>query len=279
MTNKNKNKLYGIIGTVVFHAIVLVLLFTLCFRTPLPLPGEAGVEVNLGMYAQGFGYEANQPEETEPVKETPKVEEQKIESKDVVEEDIVSEDEETPSIEQPQEEDEEAIEEAENKEEIAEETIEEKQEEIIPEEKPVVNQKALFQVPKNDNAAPASEGDEQGEGEKGIANGLKDMERYEGNGGSGDGPSYDLGGRGAKSIAAPSKEFSEVGKIVVNIKVDREGRVVEATIQYKDKGTNISDKDMQESALTAARNSIFNKDENAPEIQSGTITYEYIKRQ
>jgi hypothetical protein len=231
------------------------------------------------MYAQGFGYEANQPEETEPVKETPKVEEQKIESKDVVEEDIVSEDEETPSIEQPQEEDEEAIEEAENKEEIAEETIEEKQEEIIPEEKPVVNQKALFQVPKNDNAAPASEGDEQGEGEKGIANGLKDMERYEGNGGSGDGPSYDLGGRGAKSIAAPSKKFSEEGKIVVNIKVDREGRVVEATIQYKDNGTNISDKDMQESALTAARNSIFNKDENAPEIQSGTITYKYIKRQ
>ena len=85
MTNKNKNKIYGVIGTVVFHAIVLVLLFTLCFRTPLPLPGEAGVEVNLGMYAQGFGHEANQPEETEPVKETPKVEEHKIENNDVVE--------------------------------------------------------------------------------------------------------------------------------------------------------------------------------------------------
>lgn len=276
MTNKNKNKIYGIIGTVVFHAIVLVLLFTLCFRTPLPLPGEAGVEVNLGMYAQGFGQEANQPEETEPVKETPKVEEEKIETNDVSEEDIVSEDEETPSIEQPQEEDEEAIEEAENKEEIAEETIEEKQEEIIPEEKPVVNPKALFQVPKNDNAAPASEGDEQGEGEKGIANGLKDMERYEGNGGSGDGPSYDLGGRGAKSIASPSKEFSEEGTIVVEIKVDKEGRVVEATIG---KGSDIYDKDMQESALRAARNSIFNKDENAPEIQSGTITYNYDIRQ
>ena len=116
MTNKNKNKIYGVIGTVVFHAIVLVLLFTLCFRTPLPLPGEAGVEVNLGMYAQGFGHEANQPEETEPVKETPKVEEHKIENNDVVEEDIVSEDEETPSIEQPQEEVEELIEEAENEE-------------------------------------------------------------------------------------------------------------------------------------------------------------------
>lgn len=276
MTNKNKNKLYGIIGTVVFHAIVLVLLFTLCFRTPLPLPGEAGVEVNLGMYSQGFGQEVNQPEETEPVKETPKVEEQKIETNDVIEEDIVSEDEEAPAIEQPQEEVEEIIEEPENKEEIVEEIVEEKQEEIVPEEKPVVNQKALFQVPKNDKKITSSEGDDNGKNDKGKDNGLKDIERYDVNGGSGDGIAYDLGGRGAKSISTPSKNFSEVGTIVVNIKVDREGRVVEATIQYKDKGTNISDKDMQESALRAARNSIFNKDENAPEIQSGTITYKYI---
>lgn len=272
MTNKNKNKIYGVIGTVVFHAIVLVLLFTLCFRTPLPLPGEAGVEVNLGMYAQGFGYEANQPEETEPAKETPKVEEHKIESNDVIEEDIVSEDEEAPAIEQPQEEVEDVVEEPENKE----ETVEEKQEEIIPEEKPVVNKKALFQVPKNDKAPPTSEGDDKGEGEKGKANGLKDIERYDSNGGSGDGPSYDLGGRGAKSIAAPSKEFNEEGTIVVNIKVDREGRVVEVSIGL---GTDIIDSSMRESALRAAKNSIFNKDENAPEIQSGTITYKFIKRQ
>lgn len=273
MTNKNKNKIYGIIGTVVFHAIVLVLLFTLCFRTPLPLPGEAGVEVNLGMYAQGFGQEANQPEETEPVKETPKTEEQKAETNEVIEEDIVSEDEEAPSIEQPQEEQEEINEEAEEQ---TEEIIEEKQEEIVPEEEPVVNKKALFQVPNNDESTPTSEGDDQGEGEKGKDNGLKDIERYDANGGSGGGPSYDLGGRGAKSISTPSKDFSEEGTIVVNIKVDREGRVVETAIA---KGTNIYDKDMQESALRAARNSIFNKDENAPEIQSGTITYTYIQRQ
>jgi hypothetical protein len=183
------------------------------------------VEVNLGMYAQGFGLEANQPEETEPVKETPKVEEHKIENNDVVEEDIVSEDEETPSIEQPQEEVEELIEEAENEEEIVEEIIEEKQEEIVPEEKPIVNRRALFQVPKNDNAVPTSEGDDKGDGEKGIANGLKDIERYEGNGGSGNGPSYDLGGRGAKSIAAPSKEFNEEGALLPRLRMAAGERV------------------------------------------------------
>ena len=54
MTNKDKHKLYGILATVAFHAIAVVLLFNLCFRTPLPLPGEAGVEVNLGMYAEAI---------------------------------------------------------------------------------------------------------------------------------------------------------------------------------------------------------------------------------
>lgn len=257
MTNKNKNKIYGIIGTIVFHAIVLVLLFTLCFRTPLPLPGEAGVEVNLGMYAQGLGTEGNQPKEPEPVKETPKVEETKPQE---IEEDISSEAEDVPSLE----------------ENIEKEKEEEKLvEEVIPEEKPVVNQRAIFNAPKN-KKEPSSEGNTEGAGEKGMPNGLKDIERYESNGGSGGGPAYDLGGRGAKSISSPSKEFSEEGKIVVDIKVDRNGYVVDVKIG---KGTDIVDSSMRENAMAAARKSVFNKDENAPEIQSGTITYTYIKRQ
>ncbi|MBR5781168.1 MAG: hypothetical protein IKY27_04210 [Bacteroidales bacterium] len=257
MTNKNKNKIYGIIGTIVFHAIVLVLLFTLCFRTPLPLPGEAGVEVNLGMYAQGLGTEGNQPKEPEPVKETPKVEETKPQE---IEEDISSEDEDVPSLDKN----------------IEKEKEEEKLvEEVIPEEKPVVNQRAIFNAPKN-KKEPSSEGNTEGAGEKGMPNGLKDIERYESNGGSGGGPAYDLGGRGAKSISSPSKEFSEEGKIVVDIKVDRNGYVVDVKIG---KGTDIVDSSMRENAMAAARKSVFNKDENAPEIQSGTITYTYIKRQ
>lgn len=274
MTNKNKNKLYGIIGTVVFHTIVLVLLFKLCFRTPLPLPGEAGVEVNMGMYAQGVGRQSSQPKVPEPVKEVPKVVEQKVENNDVKEEDIVSKDEEIPALEPPKEEVEKK-EEPEKQEEIREEPQEEKKEEVVPEEKPVVNQRAIFQAPKN-NKETSSEGDTKGEGIKGNPNGLKDIERYEGNGGSGGGPAYDLGGRGAKSISSPSNNFSEEGKIVVDIKVDKEGRVVEANIG---RGTTIIDSATREAALKAAKNSIFNKDENAPDVQSGTITYTYIIRQ
>ena len=272
MTNKDKHKLLGITVTIAFHAIALVLLFTLCFKTPLPLPGEAGVEVNLGMYAQTMSQQ-DEDATNQEIEESTSQQDNDSESEQV-EEEILSEDEEIPSLEEVAEELDEAIE----PEEMEEETVEEQEvvEEVI-EEKPVVNQRAMFQVPKNKQET-TSEGDaNEQSGIQGNSNGLKEIERYEGHGGSGDGPAYDLGGREAKRISLPSKEFSEEGTIVVNIKVDKEGRVIEATIQYK--GSNNTDKSMQESALQAAKNSVFNKDENAPEIQSGTITYKFIKRQ
>ncbi len=260
MTNKNKHKLFGIVMTIAFHAIALILLFTLCFRTPLPLPGEAGVEVNLGMYAQAMR-QANNESTSQQVNETPQQQVKETLTEDV-EEDIVSEDEEAPSIED-------------KPKEIEDIRESEKVEEIV-EEKPIVNQRAMFQAPK-DKQNTTSEGNEpEGIGEQGSPNGLKDIDRYEGNGGSGGGPAYDLGGRGAKSISSPSKDFSEEGKVVVDIWVDKEGRVQRTEIG---KGTTITNSSMRASALQAAKSSIFNKDENAAELQKGTITYTFIIRQ
>ncbi len=45
----------GIIGTAIFHIIVLILLIFLGFFTPLPLPGEEGILVNFGTSENGFG--------------------------------------------------------------------------------------------------------------------------------------------------------------------------------------------------------------------------------
>lgn len=257
MTNKDKHKLYGILATVAFHAIAVVLLFNLCFRTPLPLPGEAGVEVNLGMYAEAMSQQddmttSQQVEETE----SQQVEESTSED---VEEEILSEDENIPSIEE--------VEETEEVEEIVEEVVE---------EKPVVNQRALFQVNKKKQETPSEGNSDEVVGEQGSPNGLKDIERYVGHGGSGDGPSYDLGGRGAKSISSPSKDISEEATIVVDIWVDKEGRVQRAEIG---KGTTTTNSDMRASALQAARNSVFVKDDKAADLQKGTITYNFIIRQ
>ncbi|MBQ2906519.1 MAG: energy transducer TonB [Bacteroidales bacterium] len=252
MTNKDKNRIVGIVVTTVFHAVALVLLLTLCFTTPLPLPGEAGVEVDMGMYAHVNETSYQQVEETS-VKEV-------VEETDEIEEDILSEDEDVPEIE------EEIVEEVE---EVEEEVIEE-----IEEEKPVVNQRALFQAPKVKDDTSDSIIDNIGD--KGNPNSLKDIDRYDGHGGSGGGPAYDLGGRGAKSISTPSRDFKEEGKVVVDIWVDKEGRVQRTEIG---KGTTVTDSNMLESAKRAAYNSIFNKDEKAADLQRGTITYTFIMRQ
>ena len=257
MTNKDKHKLYGILATVAFHAIAVVLLFNLCFRTPLPLPGEAGVEVNLGMYAEAMSQQDNMTT-SQQVEETESQQVEESTSEDI-EEEILSEDENIPSIEE--------VEETEEVEEIVEEVVE---------EKPVVNQRALFQVNKKKQETPSEGSSNEVIGEQGSPNGLKDIERYVGHGGSGDGPSYDLGGRGAKSISSPSKDISEEATIVVDIWVDKEGRVQRAEIG---KGTTTTNSDMRASALQAAKNSVFVKDDKAADLQKGTITYNFIIRQ
>jgi colicin import membrane protein len=45
----------GLIGSTIFHLIVLVLLIWLGFFTPFPLPGEEGILVNFGTGDQGLG--------------------------------------------------------------------------------------------------------------------------------------------------------------------------------------------------------------------------------
>lgn len=45
----------GILGTIIFHTIILLILLFLGFFTPLPLPGEEGILVNFGDSQNGVG--------------------------------------------------------------------------------------------------------------------------------------------------------------------------------------------------------------------------------
>ena len=85
-----------------------------------------------------------------------------------------------------------------------------KQEKPAEEPKPTVNQRALFKGNNNPQAG-GSEGITGQPGDQGNPNGLADIKKYDGNGGKGNGPGYDLGGRGAKSLHRPNDDFSEEG--------------------------------------------------------------------
>ena len=218
------------------HALVLLMLFLMAFRTPLPLPGEEGVEVDMGMYNQGTGLvQPDKPEiPQQPTAPKPQHTEPTTKPEDIV----TQETEEAPALPQQS-----------------------------------VNPRALFQS-RNRSQEGGSEGVTGQPGDQGNPNGLANIHQYEGQGGQGNGLGYDLGGRGAKSLQRPSQDFPEEGHVVVEIWVDREGNVVRTAIA---KGTDITNTEMRNMALEAARRSKFVPEPSAPEEQRGTITYTFIQ--
>jgi TonB family protein len=252
MSNEKKDKGIAIVGTIVVHALVLLVLFLMAFRTPLPLPGEEGVEVDLGMMDQGMG---NIQPEKPAIPMAAQPQQQQNKSK----EDIVTQnDDEAPAIEKPKN------------------TKPKQETKPVEEPKPTVNQKALFKGSNNPQAG-GSEGITGQPGDQGKPNGLAGIKKYDGNGGKGNGTGYDLGGRGAKSLHRPDDDFSEEGRIVVDIWVNRAGQVVRAEVATK--GTDIINNAMRQKAIQAAKRSTFASDPDAPEEQHGTITYTFVINQ
>ncbi len=56
----------GILGTIIYHVIILILLIIFGFFTPLPLPGEEGILVNFGTSDRGLGDIEPSPRRNEP---------------------------------------------------------------------------------------------------------------------------------------------------------------------------------------------------------------------
>ena len=82
--------------------------------------------------------------------------------------------------------------------------------------------------------------------------------------------------RGIITLQRPPKDFPEEGHIVVEIWVDREGNVVRTGIA---KGTDITNSEMRNMAMEAAKRSKVAPDPTAPEEQKGTITYTFVQNQ
>ena len=264
MSKEKKDRTIAAVGTILVHALIVLALFFMAFRTPLPLPGEEGVEVDLGMYNQGMGQVQPEkpaiPQQSNPPKPH---DNQSSKSKD----DIVTQDtEEAPSLK------------TEKKKDPKEETVTKPKEQTEqPQEtaQPTVNPKALFKgTDKSQDGG--SEGITGQPGDQGNPNGLAGVKKYDGQGGQGNGPGYDLGGRGATTLQRPPREFPEEGHIVVEIWVDRQGNVVRTGIA---KGTDITNTEMRNMAMDAAKRSKFAPDPNAPEEQKGTITYTFVQNQ
>lgn len=249
MDNKEKkDKGIAAVGTIVVHALIMLILFLIIMPT-VDLQGEEGVEVDLGMMDQGMGN--IQPEKPAiPMASQP--EQKPSQSKEEI---ATQDNDEAPALEKPK-------------------TTKPKQDpKPVEQPKPTANPRAMYQGSNNPQAG-GSEGITGQPGDQGKPNGLAGVRQYDGNGGQGNGAGYDLGGRGAKSLHRPNDDFSEEGIVVVEIWVNPAGKVTRAEI--KQKGTTIINAEMRQKAIQAALRSTFAADPNAPDEQRGTITYTFV---
>ncbi len=259
------SKTKGYIATAVFHIILILLLLWFGFSTPLPLPEEEGVEVNLGMDVKGFGKVQKPIAKTPPPpqKKTPPPPPAKK-----VEEDIATQDvEETIDVPEPKKKPEKKPEQK-----VEPETKPAPKEVKKEEKKPVLNPNALYKKKKGKDKA-ANQGNTSGQGDMGNPNGSKDSDSYKGNSKTGSGTTWSLSGRKARELRKPSNDFTEGGIVAVKIRVNQYGKVISA--EYTPKGSTTTDSHLKKLAISAALKCKFNVDTNAPEVQQGTIYYNF----
>ena len=303
LTNSEKT---GVIVTVLFHTVVLLLLIFMGFVTPFPPPAEEGFLIDFGNTEMGLGVEEPSaakapevvavPEKIVPVakpvippRSTPKIE-------DKAEEDLLTQeyektvavaarvkkkllDEKKAKLEEDQRL--KAREEQQQRAEALEIQRREAEENRIREENAkkigAINSRAknAFGGGKTDNGSQSSgQGKTYGTGNQGSTDGTPGTNQYGLGGGAGKGISFSLAGRNARSLPKPSFPGNESGVVVVEVTVDKFGKVTKALPGIK--GSNTVNADLLEAARKAALAASFNSDDNAPAFQKGTITYHFI---
>ena len=251
MIKPTKNRRKAIIGTVLFHIGLLLCFIFMGLTYQIPPPPEEGITINFGYQDFGSG-----SEQLEQIVEEQEITPQEIVNNNPVVEDISTQDiEETPTtklkeqLEKPKEV---------NK-------IEEKKPE------PVVNTKALYPGKKQNNSN--SQGISEGQEDQGSQDGDPNSNAYTGGGTGTNGIAYQLGGRTIAEIKKPNYDSQQQGKVVVTIRVDRNGKVISATPGAK--GSTTTNAYLYSKAKEAALKTTFEANTTAPEIQVGTIIYNF----
>jgi len=252
---EKKSKRKGIIGTILFHALLMIAFLFMGLKYQDPPPAEEGISINFGFSEQGLG--EVEPESTEEIIEIVEEEiiEQQIEStEEIVTQSLV----ETPVVEK-----------TEKKKKVIKK--EEPKEEVIEEKKPEVNKKALY--PGSKKTKTTSEGNKKGDGNQGSIDGDPNSEVYEGGGIGKNGTAYQLGGRKVEFKAKPIYNLQVEGKVVVIITVNRIGNVINAIPGAK--GSTTLNKKLLQRAKTAALKTKFDPKQTAPTNQQGKIIYHF----
>jgi TonB family protein len=256
----------GLIGTIVFHGALLFLLIFMAFRTPLPLPEEQGILVDFGNSNQGWGAMEPRPSNPAPTVQPQPTVVQPTPAKETI---LTQEHEESVAIpEKPKT----KPKPVETPREQPRETPVEQPKPVAETPKPVertVNQQAMYPGRGDAASTASSQGEAGGAGNQGATTGSPNVHVY--GEGSGDGHTFALTGRGLQGrLPLPQYNSQEQGRVVVEITVDKDGNVIDATAGIR--GSTTLDNTLLDAALKAAKQAKFSRKPDSP-VQKGTITY------
>ncbi len=264
---KKIDKTKAVLGTIIFHLLLLLLLLFSALRTPLPLPEEEGVLIAIGHTDYGIG---ERPPQTSPPPTPSTTPESQAAADDVAtqtteetiampeateETDTRPEPDPTPQPTQPD----------------PQPQVDDEPEE---EPEPEVDERALFPGRDSRSDEDESRGDTGDPGFQGRPDGHADGEATEG-GGIGEGVEFSLSGRKANYLPIPDYTTAAQGRVVVSITVNRNGQVTRASAGAR--GTTTTDRTLWRLAEDAAKKARFDIKQDAPEEQTGTITYNFIR--
>lgn len=290
----------GFVGTVIIHSGAIIILLIVGLSIPPIPPEEEGIIVNFGTDMTGMGFiepsASSAMEEVAPLPASPPP--QAADDVALTEEEplLTQNNEEAPEVKKVDPDAEkkrlERLEaEKRRREELEAERIRKEQEEI--ERQRIAAEQARIEAErkrqedimdrtrnalanaKNAGTNSTSEGVAGGEGNQGSPTGsVESQNRGEGRGTGNAGISYSLAGRGVQKLPLPRYDYQGGGRVVVEVSVDRSGKVTKAVPGIK--GSNTLVDYLLRVAKEAALEARFEPKDDAPEIQIGTITYNFV---
>ncbi len=268
-TNK-KDNVRALIVTIAFHGVLVACFLLFGLSTPLPLPEEHGVVVSLGYDDDGTGF-------AQPLRATPPVPQSPQSAPESPREEIVTQETEESVVlpdvsSEQQSQREEPESERQDPLPIPEETARVEQ---VVDTVPVVDPRALFPGRDQRSTDRQDQGETGRQGDQGRREGVTDAGVFEGMG-QGGGIEWSLTGRQANFLPVPEYTIQVTGRVVVTIVVNKQGRVIRATSGAR--GTTTTNQILHRMAEDAARRARFDLQTNAPEEQTGTITYNFIRQ-
>ena len=232
-------KLIGLIVSIVAHGLLILCLLLMGLRYPDPPPPELGVEMDMGEFSDVGTDSEHAAEGGEDLSSESSYANDDNNELTQQSEDVPLTSKKTPSP-------------TKNK--------KKPKDNVKPQsEETKIDQNALFTKGRVKKGSGGSTGVGEGSG------------KGSGGEGGGSGISFSLAGRGSKSLPGPTATSSENGNIVVEIRVDQEGNVVFAKAGVR--GTTLWDTNLWRRCEQAAKKSKFTAKPDAPELQTGTITY------